>query len=268
MTITRPPSGGRGAFGIRLFGVLRRRCAADQRISHRPDGLGQDRRRAAAGARAQLPFHDSDAEIERRTGVDIPFIFEKEGEAGFRQREREAIEALTGARAHRARHRRRRGAAAGEPPAPGRTRLRGVPRDLGGAAGRPRAPRAQPPAARAAGRFARAARRAHGRARAAVRARSPISSSRPTGGACAAWPSRCCASSPRRPGRAERGALPGLTYTARRAARHDASPGDARTWKLLKVELGTRSYPILIGERDCSVAPGRCCGRICRRATC
>ena len=31
-----------------------------------------------------LPFHDSDAEIERRTGVDIPFIFEKEGEAGFR----------------------------------------------------------------------------------------------------------------------------------------------------------------------------------------
>ncbi len=42
-----------------------------------------------------LPFHDSDSEIERRTGVDIPFIFEKEGEAGFRQREREAIEALT-----------------------------------------------------------------------------------------------------------------------------------------------------------------------------
>lgn len=41
------------------------------------------------------PFYDSDSEIERRTGVDIPFIFEKEGEAGFRQREREAIEALT-----------------------------------------------------------------------------------------------------------------------------------------------------------------------------
>ena len=42
-----------------------------------------------------LTFHDSDAEIERRTGVDIPFIFEKEGEAGFRHREREAIEILT-----------------------------------------------------------------------------------------------------------------------------------------------------------------------------
>ena len=41
------------------------------------------------------PFYDSDVEIERRTGVDIPYIFEKEGEAGFRQREREAIEALT-----------------------------------------------------------------------------------------------------------------------------------------------------------------------------
>ena len=42
-----------------------------------------------------LPFYDSDAEVERRTGVDIAFIFEKEGEAGFRVREREAIEALT-----------------------------------------------------------------------------------------------------------------------------------------------------------------------------
>jgi shikimate kinase len=36
----------------------------------------------------RLPFFDSDAEIERRSGVDIPLIFEKEGEAGFRQRER------------------------------------------------------------------------------------------------------------------------------------------------------------------------------------
>src|SRR5579859_6800379 len=42
-----------------------------------------------------LTFHDSDAEIERRTGVDIPFIFEKEGEAGFRHRERETLDILT-----------------------------------------------------------------------------------------------------------------------------------------------------------------------------
>jgi shikimate kinase len=41
------------------------------------------------------PFYDSDAQVEQRTGVDIAFIFEKEGEAGFRQREREAIAALT-----------------------------------------------------------------------------------------------------------------------------------------------------------------------------
>src|ERR1700741_5489602 len=43
----------------------------------------------------KLPFHDSDAEIERRTHGALPFIFEKEGESGFRQREREAIEGLT-----------------------------------------------------------------------------------------------------------------------------------------------------------------------------
>ena len=40
-------------------------------------------------------FHDSDADIEAKTGVDIPFIFEKEGEAGFRSRERESIDRLT-----------------------------------------------------------------------------------------------------------------------------------------------------------------------------
>jgi shikimate kinase len=40
-------------------------------------------------------FHDSDADIEAKTGVDIPFIFEKEGEAGFRVRETETIDRLT-----------------------------------------------------------------------------------------------------------------------------------------------------------------------------
>jgi shikimate kinase len=42
-----------------------------------------------------LDFIDSDVEIEARTGVDIPLIFEKEGEAGFRDREQEAIDSLT-----------------------------------------------------------------------------------------------------------------------------------------------------------------------------
>src|ERR1700691_3515622 len=40
-------------------------------------------------------FHDSDADIEARTGVDIAFIFEKEGEPGFRVREKESIDRLT-----------------------------------------------------------------------------------------------------------------------------------------------------------------------------
>lgn len=40
-------------------------------------------------------FLDSDAEIERRCGVDIRFIFEKEGEERFREREREVIADLT-----------------------------------------------------------------------------------------------------------------------------------------------------------------------------
>jgi shikimate kinase len=43
----------------------------------------------------RFSFHDSDADIEAKTGVDIQFIFEKEGEAGFRQREKESIDRLT-----------------------------------------------------------------------------------------------------------------------------------------------------------------------------
>ena len=42
-----------------------------------------------------MDFVDSDDEIESRTGVDIPFIFEKEGEAGFRTRESKVIDELT-----------------------------------------------------------------------------------------------------------------------------------------------------------------------------
>jgi shikimate kinase len=41
------------------------------------------------------PFLDSDHEIETRTGADIPLIFEREGEAGFRHREREVIAELS-----------------------------------------------------------------------------------------------------------------------------------------------------------------------------
>ena len=56
-----------------------------------PMGAGK----SAVGRRlAQMlkrTFYDTDAEIEQRTGVDIPFIFEKEGETGFRRRERQVV---------------------------------------------------------------------------------------------------------------------------------------------------------------------------------
>jgi shikimate kinase len=42
-----------------------------------------------------LKFLDSDQEIEKRTGVEIGYIFEKEGEAGFRDREQEMIRELS-----------------------------------------------------------------------------------------------------------------------------------------------------------------------------
>ncbi len=40
-------------------------------------------------------FFDSDREIERRTGVKIPVIFDIEGEAGFRLREEQVIHEIT-----------------------------------------------------------------------------------------------------------------------------------------------------------------------------
>lgn len=43
-----------------------------------------------------MPFVDVDREIEERTGADIPLIFEKEGEAGFRDREHAVLADLTG----------------------------------------------------------------------------------------------------------------------------------------------------------------------------
>jgi shikimate kinase len=43
-------------------------------------------------------FVDADREIEDRTGASIALIFELEGEAGFRRRERVVIEEVTGGR--------------------------------------------------------------------------------------------------------------------------------------------------------------------------
>jgi len=43
----------------------------------------------------KMEFVDSDQEIEERTGADIAWIFDVEGEAGFREREKKIIEELT-----------------------------------------------------------------------------------------------------------------------------------------------------------------------------
>ena len=44
----------------------------------------------------KLDFVDSDKVIEERAGADIPWIFDVEGEAGFRLREANMIDQLTG----------------------------------------------------------------------------------------------------------------------------------------------------------------------------
>jgi len=60
-----------------------------------PMGSGKSAVGKLLARQLRAPYFDSDAEIESRTGVDIPYIFEKEGEAAFREREREVIELLT-----------------------------------------------------------------------------------------------------------------------------------------------------------------------------
>ena len=60
-----------------------------------PMGSGKSAVGRRLAGRLGLDFIDSDAEIEARTGVDIPYIFEQEGEAGFRARERDLLDELT-----------------------------------------------------------------------------------------------------------------------------------------------------------------------------
>ena len=60
-----------------------------------PMGAGKSTIGRQLAKQIGLPFHDSDHEIESRTGVDIPLIFELEGEAGFRKRESAVIDDLT-----------------------------------------------------------------------------------------------------------------------------------------------------------------------------
>jgi len=60
-----------------------------------PMGSGKSAVGRLLAQRLGLSLVDSDAEIEARTGVDIPYIFEREGEAGFRAREAEVLDELT-----------------------------------------------------------------------------------------------------------------------------------------------------------------------------
>jgi shikimate kinase len=58
-------------------------------------GAGKTTVGRAYAHRHQLRFVDCDHEIEARTGVRVPTIFEIEGEEGFRRRESQVIDDLT-----------------------------------------------------------------------------------------------------------------------------------------------------------------------------
>jgi shikimate kinase len=60
-----------------------------------PMGAGKSTIGRQLSRQLKMAFYDSDREIELRTGVDIPLIFELEGEPGFRRRERLVIDELT-----------------------------------------------------------------------------------------------------------------------------------------------------------------------------
>ena len=60
-----------------------------------PMGAGKSTIGRQLSKQLRMAFHDSDHEIEHRTGVDIPLIFEYEGESGFRKRERAVMDELT-----------------------------------------------------------------------------------------------------------------------------------------------------------------------------
>jgi shikimate kinase len=62
-------------------------------------GAGKSTVGARLAQRLGRRFVDTDAEVERAAGCRVAEIFEREGEAAFRRREREAIEACAGAAA-------------------------------------------------------------------------------------------------------------------------------------------------------------------------
>ena len=60
-----------------------------------PMGAGKSTIGRLLSQELKYEFFDSDKVIEERCGADIPWIFDKEGEAGFREREESVIDELT-----------------------------------------------------------------------------------------------------------------------------------------------------------------------------
>ncbi|ASK78024.1 shikimate kinase I [Paraphotobacterium marinum] len=60
-----------------------------------PMGAGKSTIGRHLAQQLHLDFYDSDTEIENRTGADISWVFELEGEDGFRVREENVINDLT-----------------------------------------------------------------------------------------------------------------------------------------------------------------------------
>ena len=60
-----------------------------------PMGAGKSTIGKHLADQLHMEFYDSDVEIERRTGTDIAWVFDVEGEEGFRKREEQVIGDLT-----------------------------------------------------------------------------------------------------------------------------------------------------------------------------
>jgi shikimate kinase len=60
-----------------------------------PMGAGKSTIGRVLAGMLGMEFDDTDHEIRRRTGVDIPTVFDFEGEEGFRRREKTVLDELT-----------------------------------------------------------------------------------------------------------------------------------------------------------------------------
>ena len=60
-----------------------------------PMGAGKSTIGRQLAQQLNMEFYDSDQEIEKRTGADVGWVFDLEGEEGFRDREEKVINELT-----------------------------------------------------------------------------------------------------------------------------------------------------------------------------